>query len=108
MSHAEQAMVEPVKKYFPNIVVVMNVGGMVDTEWFCNDDAMNDNLNDVFDTKTDTVVRAICYSDEYNLCGFASNKGEVVLTKIVKVESNGDSNTNTNAKVNNMNMNMDI
>ena len=41
LSHAEQAMVELVKKYFPNIVVVMNVGGMVDTEWFCNDDAIS-------------------------------------------------------------------
>jgi beta-glucosidase len=40
LSHAERAMVEQVKKYFPKIVVVMNVGGMVDTEWFCNDDAI--------------------------------------------------------------------
>lgn len=87
-----------------NAVMVGNESGKV--HLFCNDDAVNDNLNDVFDTKTDTVIRAICYSDEYNLCGFASNKGEVVLTKIVKEESNEDSNTNT--KVNNMNTNMDI
>ena len=40
LSHAERAMVEQVKKYFPKIVVVMNVGGMVDTEWFCNEDAI--------------------------------------------------------------------
>ena len=38
LSHAEQAMVEMVKKYFDKIVVVMNVGGMVDTEWFVQDD----------------------------------------------------------------------
>ena len=40
LSHAERAMVEEVKKYFPKIVVVMNVGGMVDTEWFFNEDAI--------------------------------------------------------------------
>ena len=38
LSYAERAMVQQVKKYFPKIVVVMNVGGMVDTEWFCHDD----------------------------------------------------------------------
>lgn len=40
LSYAERAMVELVKKHFPKIVVVMNVGGMVDTEWFCHDDAI--------------------------------------------------------------------
>ena len=38
LSHAEKAMVEQVKKYFDKIIVVLNVGGMVDTEWFINDD----------------------------------------------------------------------
>ncbi len=38
LSNGETAMVEKVKTYFPNIVVVMNVGGMVDTQWFCGDD----------------------------------------------------------------------
>ena len=38
LSHAEKAMVDMVKKYFDKIVVVMNVGGMVDTEWFVADD----------------------------------------------------------------------
>ena len=38
LSHAEKAMVALVKKYFDNIVVVMNVGGMVDTDWFAKDD----------------------------------------------------------------------
>lgn len=38
LSDAEKAMVEQVKKYFDKIVVVMNVGGMVDTEWFIDDD----------------------------------------------------------------------
>jgi beta-glucosidase len=41
LSHAERAMVEQVKKHFPKIVVVMNVGGMVDTEWFCSDDTIS-------------------------------------------------------------------
>lgn len=40
LSNAEMAMVEKVKTYFPKVVVVMNVGGMVDTEWFCHDDAI--------------------------------------------------------------------
>lgn len=41
LSHAERAMVEKVKKFFSRIVVVLNVGGMVDTEWFCNDRAIS-------------------------------------------------------------------
>ena len=40
LSYAERAMVEQVKKYFSKIVVVMNVGGMVDTEWFYDEDAI--------------------------------------------------------------------
>ena len=40
LSGAERAMVEQVKKYFPKIAVVLNVGGMVDTQWFCHDDAI--------------------------------------------------------------------
>jgi len=38
LSHAEKDMVEQVKKYFDKIIVVLNVGGMVDTEWFISDD----------------------------------------------------------------------
>lgn len=34
LSHAEHAMVERVQKYFDKIIVVLNVGGMVDTNWF--------------------------------------------------------------------------
>lgn len=41
LSHGEKTMVEKVKQYFPKIIVVMNVGGMVDTQWFCNDDAIS-------------------------------------------------------------------
>lgn len=44
LSNAEKAMVAQVKKYFPKIVVVMNVGGMVDTQWFCHDDAIQSAL----------------------------------------------------------------
>ena len=73
-----------------NAVMVGNESGKV--HLFCNDDAVIDNLSDVFDTNTDTVVRAICYSSDYNLCAFASNKGEVVLTGIVTVENNVDTN----------------
>lgn len=38
LSHAEKAMVEQVKKYFDKIVVVLNVGGMVDTGWFSREE----------------------------------------------------------------------
>ena len=38
LSNAEKAMVELVKKYFDHIIVVMNVGGMVDTDWFAHDE----------------------------------------------------------------------
>ena len=38
LTHAEKAMVNKVKAYFPKIIVVLNVGGVVDTEWFAKDD----------------------------------------------------------------------
>lgn len=38
LTRGEKAMVEAVKKRFARIVVVMNVGGMVDTDWFVRDD----------------------------------------------------------------------
>ncbi|MGN0401251.1 MAG: glycoside hydrolase family 3 protein [Acetatifactor sp.] len=41
LSHAEKAMVEAVKSRFAKIIVVMNVGGMVDTEWFAGDDRIS-------------------------------------------------------------------
>lgn len=37
LSEAEKRMVEAVKKSFPRVVVVLNVGGAVDTSWFAND-----------------------------------------------------------------------
>lgn len=38
LTHAETAMVNTVKEHFPKVIVVMNVGGMVDTGWFVKDD----------------------------------------------------------------------
>lgn len=38
LTHAEKAMVEMVKNCFDKVIVVMNVGGMVDTDWFAKDD----------------------------------------------------------------------
>ncbi len=38
LTHAESAMVNAVKEHFPKVIVVMNVGGMVDTGWFVKDD----------------------------------------------------------------------
>ena len=40
LSAEEAAMVEMVKKNFPRVVVVMNVGGMVDSCWFVREDAI--------------------------------------------------------------------
>ena len=34
LTNAENAMVEKVRKSFPHVIVVMNVGGIVDTKWF--------------------------------------------------------------------------
>lgn len=38
LTNAEKAMVEAVKENFDNVIVVMNVGGMVDSSWFHDDD----------------------------------------------------------------------
>lgn len=38
LSNAEKDLVEKVKAMFPKVIVVMNVGGMVDTQWFVEDD----------------------------------------------------------------------
>jgi beta-glucosidase len=37
LTHAEADMVNAVKKHFQKVIVVMNVGGMVDTSWFVDD-----------------------------------------------------------------------
>lgn len=37
LSDAENAMVQKVLSCFPRVAVVLNIGGMVDTEWFRND-----------------------------------------------------------------------
>lgn len=37
LTHAEQEMVNMVKQNFARVIVVMNVGGMVDTSWFHDD-----------------------------------------------------------------------
>lgn len=38
LTQAESDMVNRVKEHFPKVIVVMNVGGMVDTGWFAKDD----------------------------------------------------------------------
>ena len=38
LTHAESDMVSTVKEHFAKVIVVMNVGGMVDTGWFVKDD----------------------------------------------------------------------
>ena len=40
LTKAEKEMVHQVKTTFPKVIVVMNVGGMVDTEWFKDEDAI--------------------------------------------------------------------
>lgn len=40
LSAAEKAMISKVKEYFSKIIVVMNVGGMVDSSWFAGDAAI--------------------------------------------------------------------
>jgi len=41
LTNAEKAMVESVKANFRRVIVVMNVGGMVDTTWFKDDDGIS-------------------------------------------------------------------
>jgi beta-glucosidase len=40
LSGAETDMVNTVKEHFSKVIVVMNVGGMVDTEWFVNEETI--------------------------------------------------------------------
>lgn len=40
LTNAETAMVNKVKEHFSKVIIVMNVGGMVDTGWFIKDDAI--------------------------------------------------------------------
>jgi beta-glucosidase len=40
LTYAERDMVEKVKAHFSNVIVVLNVGGMVDTSWFVKDDSI--------------------------------------------------------------------
>lgn len=40
LTNAEKAMVNTVKEHFSKVIVVMNVGGMVDTSWFAKDDSI--------------------------------------------------------------------
>ena len=41
LSDGEQQMVDLVKEHFDKVIVVMNVGGMVDTSWFAEDDLIS-------------------------------------------------------------------
>ncbi|SFC22477.1 glycoside hydrolase family 3 protein [Butyrivibrio sp. YAB3001] len=41
LTSAEKKMVRQVKENFANVIVVMNVGGVVDTTWFKDDDAIS-------------------------------------------------------------------
>lgn len=40
LTDAEASMVNTVKEHFSKVIVVMNVGGMVDTSWFVKDDSI--------------------------------------------------------------------
>ncbi len=44
LSTEEKEMVDAVKANFKNIIVILNVGGMVDTSWFANDDQIQSAL----------------------------------------------------------------
>lgn len=80
LSNAEKAMVEQVKKYFPKIVVVMNVGGMVDTEWFCHDDAIQSVLMAWQGGMEGGTATAEL------LCGFGNPSGKLVDTFAKRLE----------------------
>ena len=80
LSGAERAMVEQVKKYFPKIAVVLNVGGMVDTQWFCHDDAIQSVLLAWQGGMEGGTAAAEL------LCGFGNPCGKLVDTFAKKLE----------------------
>ena len=41
LTNAEKAMIDKVTSAFSRVIVVLNVGGMVDSEWFKNDDCIS-------------------------------------------------------------------
>ena len=80
LSHAERAMVEKVKNHFSKIVVVMNVGGMVDTEWFCHDDTIGAVLMAWQGGMEGGTAAAEL------LCGYGNPSGKLVDTFAKKLE----------------------
>lgn len=69
-----------------NIIMVGNEAGKVhlfrvqDSEDITEEE--NSNPVDVIDTKTDTIIRSIAYSNKYNICAYASNKGDVIINHL--------------------------
>ena len=55
-------MVEKVKKTFPHVIVVMNVGGIVDTKWFRDCDEIQSVLMAVAGGEWKVVLQQQIYS----------------------------------------------
>ena len=80
LSVAERAMVEKVKQYFSDIIVVMNVGGMVDTQWFCEEDRIASVL-----MAWQGGIEGGTAAAEL-LCGFGTPSGKLVDTFAKRLE----------------------
>lgn len=69
-----------------NIIMVGDEVGKVHLFWVQNSEDIVEEENsypvDVIDTKTETIIRSIAYSSEYNICAYASNKGDVILNHL--------------------------
>lgn len=74
LSLEEQKMVQDVTDHFDNIVVVLNVGGMVDTSWFCK----NDKIRSVLLAWQGGMEGAFAEADI--LCGDVCPSGKLVDT----------------------------
>lgn len=72
LSSKESELVENVKKNFKNIIVVMNVGGMVDSTWFKEDEAISSVL-----MSWQGGMEGGCATAEL-LCGIGNPSGKLV------------------------------
>ena len=80
LSEAEAAMVAKVTACFPKVAVVMNVGGMVDTQWFCGNDAIHGVL-----MAWQGGIEGGTAAAEL-LCGFGNPSGKLVDTFAKQLE----------------------
>lgn len=73
LTNAEKAMVDAVKMKFRNVIVILNVGGMVDTEWFRNEERIQSVLVAWQGGMEGGTAAAELLAGKYNPCGKLSD-----------------------------------